>query len=593
MSRIKAQKVDYTYKLDSLRQQVANAPDTLKANIYSEIADIYFRELRQYDSVLVYARKVYDLTEKQSFPSTCLWPEAWAYGEMGMAYLNMGKLDSAIYYEYLGIDYCKDKKLLEREVDAASRLIHCYFTIGDLTKAHKVLVEYDQKVAQLSDTLYIANFHNTIGVFFMQAEHYDLALDWLKRSYELFKAMNHCWVATSQINIGGTYQEMGQYDSAYHYYRLFGETAPMEQPVYNAYYQIIMGALYSDMYTEQMDSSVLYNTKGLEQALSLNMPDLASLAAFNLAETYFKFNSNQEALRYFNLSLQEAEKVGDVNRISRALTYLDDVYLALGYPDRAYEVLSRYQSLEDSLNLEKQKMEIRNLELKKKVTEMEHQKMLLDKDILILNQRLVLELLTIGALVLIAVLLLIYYFIIYRKKKHLFNRVHELMEAEGEFPDQVPELMEIPEEALAGELEGPENIPHYEKPKVRKETAALIRHLIQAWIREKGYLERVTIQDVASRMNTNSKYLSEVILYEYHANNFNEFINKLRIDHSLRLLESEPYYQHFKVESLSAHLGFGSKTTFIKAFKEITGLTPNFYIEQLRKKQHASAAISA
>jgi AraC-like DNA-binding protein len=33
-------------------------------------------------------------------------------------------------------------------------------------------------------------------------------------------------------------------------------------------------------------------------------------------------------------------------------------------------------------------------------------------------------------------------------------------------------------------------------------------------------------------------------------------------------------------------LGYGSKTTFIKAFAEITGLTPSYYLNRLRQKAY-------
>jgi len=120
----------------------------------------------------------------------------------------------------------------------------------------------------------------------------------------------------------------------------------------------------------------------------------------------------------------------------------------------------------------------------------------------------------------------------------------------------------------------------------------MIKHQVHAWINEKGFLQQVTIQDVASRLNTNSKYLAEVLLREYGAANFNVFINRLRINYLLRLLESEPTYQNYKVDSLAEHLGFRSRTTLIKAFRDITGLTPNFYIEQLKKKETAAAAFA-
>jgi tetratricopeptide (TPR) repeat protein len=107
----------------------------------------FFRDnLRNYDSSMVYADKVYALVLKKSFPSACKWPEAWVYGEKGIAFYQLGQIDSAIYFESKCIEYCKKNKLINKEVDSGSRIIYCYYTIGNFRKAYDYIVDYDKKI---------------------------------------------------------------------------------------------------------------------------------------------------------------------------------------------------------------------------------------------------------------------------------------------------------------------------------------------------------------------------------------------------------------------------------------------------------------
>ncbi|MHC5202577.1 helix-turn-helix domain-containing protein [Myroides sp. LJL119] len=64
--------------------------------------------------------------------------------------------------------------------------------------------------------------------------------------------------------------------------------------------------------------------------------------------------------------------------------------------------------------------------------------------------------------------------------------------------------------------------------------------------------------------------------------NFNSFINEKRIEYALLLLEQEDY--NISVNDLSERSGFNSRTSFFRAFKKKTGMSPTHYIEDLKYK---------
>jgi YesN/AraC family two-component response regulator len=271
----------------------------------------------------------------------------------------------------------------------------------------------------------------------------------------------------------------------------------------------------------------------------------------------------------------------------RCLNYLTEAYDSVGNTTKAFGYLQQYTALSDTFNQKQQKEEIRNYEIQRKVEQIESQKEMLTRDITILNQRVVIQLIVIGSLVILALLLMIYYFNIRKKKNKLFEQVQELTNIN---------LKVLEETGLLTVLPLPENQPVIikdaqqpvvdEKPRIKRETVILITGMLQTWIRDKGFLNHITLNELAVVLNTNAKYLSEVIIQELKYDGFNGFLNKMRIHYLLTLVEEDPVYLNYKIDSLAGMLGYGSKTTFIKAFAEITGLTPSYYLNRLRQKAY-------
>ena len=104
------------------------------------------------------------------------------------------------------------------------------------------------------------------------------------------------------------------------------------------------------------------------------------------------------------------------------------------------------------------------------------------------------------------------------------------------------------------------------------------------FIRPKLYLHSdMSIEKLASLLNTNSKYLSEVIR-EVYDQSFPQFLNNLRIQEAIRLFKEDDN-QLYSIEGISKSVGFNSKSTFNLAFKKITGVTPSYFRKELKRLQ--------
>ena len=106
-------------------------------------------------------------------------------------------------------------------------------------------------------------------------------------------------------------------------------------------------------------------------------------------------------------------------------------------------------------------------------------------------------------------------------------------------------------------------------------------------MKEKYYLnEKLTIDGLAEKLDTNSKYLSQLI-NESQQKNFYTYINTFRVTEAQRLL-NERQHQKYSIQGIALMAGFSSKSSFNEAFRRITGMTPSEYVEKNDKTEPPS-----
>lgn len=93
---------------------------------------------------------------------------------------------------------------------------------------------------------------------------------------------------------------------------------------------------------------------------------------------------------------------------------------------------------------------------------------------------------------------------------------------------------------------------------------------------QKVYLEpELTLTELAKKAGTNASVLSKVINKTYGLN-FSDYVNRYRVNEVIRLLE-QPEYKNFTLLAVAYDAGFNSKSTFNRAFKKVTGMSPKDY----------------
>lgn len=86
----------------------------------------------------------------------------------------------------------------------------------------------------------------------------------------------------------------------------------------------------------------------------------------------------------------------------------------------------------------------------------------------------------------------------------------------------------------------------------------------------------LTLTDLAGLLETNRNIISKTINQEFHMN-FNDFVNHKRTEAIIARLKKGDHVQNTLL-AIALDSGFNSKTTFNRAFKKHTGMTPKQFI---------------
>ncbi len=147
-------------------------------------------------------------------------------------------------------------------------------------------------------------------------------------------------------------------------------------------------------------------------------------------------------------------------------------------------------------------------------------------------------------------------------------------------------------ENLKKEVQIPENQPNEIKPEnkgtenslmISEETTALLLNKLSKFEKSEKFLKKdMTLTSLSNSLTTNPRYLSEIIK-QYKNKNFNNYINGLRIQFITNKLYETPIFREYKISYLAEACGFSSREVFAVIFKKETGVSPSYFITQLKK----------
>ncbi len=94
--------------------------------------------------------------------------------------------------------------------------------------------------------------------------------------------------------------------------------------------------------------------------------------------------------------------------------------------------------------------------------------------------------------------------------------------------------------------------------------------------------KKISLSSLSVMLDINSKYLSYIINKNKNQD-FNTYINQLRINYIVNKLKTDTNYQNYKLSYLAEECGFSSHSKFSQYFKTFVGKSPSEFISEIKK----------
>ncbi len=298
-----------------------------------------------------------------------------------------------------------------------------------------------------------------------------------------------------------------------------------------------------------------------------NELDNTMVGYFYLGKAYSGLKQDDKAVRYFIKvdSIYQFTK-NMYPELTSTYQYLIDYYKKNGKQDKQLEYIDKYMKIDDSLQKSHNKM------YKLLVKEYDIPHLMKDKESLIdslqKNKRLYYWI--IGTGILFSIVLVAYTLRQRRLKKKYKTRFDRLIRRKYSDEKKIvlnPILENI--DLKSKEL----NIS------VEKINELLVK--LSLFENNKDYLKpNISLQSMADELNTNTKYLSTIVNI-HKKKKFVDYINDLRIDHAVIVLQEDLTMRKYTIEALALEFGFNNSESFSNAFYKKTGIKPSFFIKEL------------
>jgi len=529
--------------------------------IFRNLANIY-QTLGDFDSSLVYANHALSIAQSLKDPLST----GRIYIDIGTTHYYMGKCSEALNY------YEKAKEVLLPVNDQLqmaklyNNMASTYNQISYYEKATDYFFKSVRIKEELADSDGMAATYNNLALAYFNWDNNEMTSYFLRKALLInLKRKNKKYLATNYTALGDLYVDLKKSDSALFYYQ---KSLEFKKELGNKYGIVIslhcLGDVYADLLMNE-SMAIEYYQQALDMASSIGSGfEIASISA-SLGVLLYKKGQLSAADELFRNAFGYASEENALELIYKSARYLTEISIQRGDKSAALDYFSRFRITGDSLFSEDKTKTILEMQTRFETLKKEQENLVLQKTNDFQKSQ-------IKLLIVVAVILLFLGFVIlflYRQKsrayKQIVHRNLEIVKAEKRMETNMA-MNAADGHAMV--------LPPYGD--IDNTTLGLLVKFNRLMSDEKPYLEAgLTVDDVCRKIHTNRSYLAQMI-HENFNQNFNGFINELRIKEARRLL-TESKYDHLSIEGIGEMVGFKTKATFHSIFKKQIGITPSYF----------------
>jgi YesN/AraC family two-component response regulator len=325
---------------------------------------------------------------------------------------------------------------------------------------------------------------------------------------------------------------------------------------YKGYFNINLGRVYYEK--GEYHTSLGFLRQGKEMLKSAGLQNNMFITDFYIAKNLVELGQHEEAIVLLDSIFESIGDDIETDRIEEMYQLAIDISKIQNNKEKLIAYYDKLQTITEIKNANKLTAKDLLYEDDLKEYELENEKLANKNTQSLVDKRIILAISIIVVLVLIAI-----FISYYRKakiKEQTFLAIIEdiskkTTEEKPQKAVQNSSIKDAKVKAILDELETLENTHFYLSPDV-------------------------TLHTTAKLLNTNTTYLSKAV-NAGKKQSFNQYLNKLRIEYVLIKLKEDALFRSYTIHAISKEIGYKSATTFIKEFKNKTGLNPSYYIKKI------------
>ena len=450
-----------------------------------------------------------------------------------------------------------------------------YQQSGDIKKSIEFALKSEKLISETKDYVWISKVYGflgsqyrMIGLFNQSKKYTDLAFENAEKIAEVEMSYSTRGMLVQEMAFREI--EQNNYHKAIEYLEL--STKYFEKISQNRDYLIaqneqLMGGSYLKL--KNYNSSLNYYKRALGSYGDLPDNYMKGLIYDGLARNYLRTGDLEKAKVY----LTNAEKIA---ASSNYLELKNEVY------ETSQEYFLAVKDMENLASAKDKKDSVSEQIAQKKISflddsfdEIKQENSLFKQDLDLKNKVLI------GA-VLLFLLGMTYFFYEKRKQKKTIWVIKEILDKLEQNDEQRNTVVSLERNYLeeSVETESVENENNVRMTSLTEEK--LLQKLEEFEASELFTQNSISLSSLATYCETNTKYLSYII-NTYKKQDFNNYINELRVNYIIKKLNQDTLYRKYKIATLAEEAGFSSQNKFATVFKKITTISPSLFIKYLEE----------
>lgn len=117
---------------------------------------------------------------------------------------------------------------------------------------------------------------------------------------------------------------------------------------------------------------------------------------------------------------------------------------------------------------------------------------------------------------------------------------------------------------------------------IDKKIISTVLNKLEEFEKNQTFLEKkITLITLSEKIGVNSKYVSKII-NTYKEKTVSQYVNSLRLNYCINRLESDSKFRKYALDHIASEVGFNTRRAFNTAFLKKTGISPSYFIENLK-----------